>query len=210
MRLPQRNSAFANLRRFVKQKATVEHCELCKTEIAFEHQHLIDPVNRKLVCSCDACAILFSNQSASKYRRVPRRSLLLNNFQMTDSQWDSLMIPISMAFFFHSTPAGRVVALYPSPAGATESLLSLEAWEDIVEQNASLKNMEPDVEGLLVNRVGYSRDHTSAEYYIAPIDSCYKLVGLIRARWHGLSGGSEVWADIKQFFAELKERSTVR
>jgi hypothetical protein len=208
--MPQRNSAFANLRRFVKQKAPVEHCELCKTEITFEHQHLIEPANRKMVCTCDACAILFSNQGAGKYRRVPRRVVLLSDFQMTDSQWDSLMIPINMAFFFHSSPSGRVVALYPSPAGATESLLSLEAWEDIVEQNKSLKDMEPDVEGLLVNRVGYGRDHGSAEYYIAPIDSCYKLVGLIRARWHGLSGGSEVWSEIKQFFVELKERSIVR
>lgn len=183
---------------------------MCKAEIGFEHQHLIEPGNRKLVCACDACAILFSNQGTGKYRRIPRRSIRLKDFQLTDSQWDSLMIPINMAFFFHSTPADRIVALYPSPAGATESLLSFEAWEEIVAQNATLKDMQPDVEGLLVNRVGYARDHASAEYYIAPIDSCYKLVGLIRARWHGLSGGSEVWEEIKQFFAELRERSNIR
>jgi hypothetical protein len=43
---------------------------------------------------------------------------------MTDAQWDSLLVPISMALFFFSTPANKVVALYPSPAGPTESLLT--------------------------------------------------------------------------------------
>jgi len=207
IRLPQRNSAFATLRRFAQRRDAVELCELCKARIAFEHQHLIDPLERKLVCACDACSILFSNQSAGKYRRVPRTIRLLNDFLMTDAQWDSLMIPISMAFFFHSTPAGKVIALYPSPAGATESLLSLDAWEEIVEQNLRLKSMEPDVEGLLVNRVGSEGGRAKADYYIAPIDACYRLVGLIRARWRGLSGGAEVWEEIKEFFAELKERS---
>jgi hypothetical protein len=62
--------------------------------------------------------------------------------------------------------------------------------------------MEPDTEALLVNRVKGER-----EYYIAPIDECYKLVGLIRSSWRGLSGGTEVWEEIGKFFAELKEKS---
>ena len=62
--------------------------------------------------------------------------------------------------------------------------------------------MEPDVLALLVNRVGSSRD-----YYRVPIDYCYKLVGLLRSRWRGLSGGSEVWQGIRQFFSELRDRA---
>jgi hypothetical protein len=46
-----------------------------------------------------------------------------------------------------------------------------------------------------------------AEYYIAPIDECYKLVGLIRTNWRGLSGGTEVWIEIGRFFAELRSKS---
>ena len=94
----------------------------------------------------------------------------------------------------------------PSPAGPTESLLSLDAWDEIAGQNARLREMHPDVEALLVNRVGEKR-----EYFIAPIDECYKLVGLIRSKWHGLSGGTETWQAIDGFFASLKDRSqTVR
>jgi hypothetical protein len=69
--------------------------------------------------------------------------------------------------------------------------------------------MEADVEALLVNRIGHVRGFAAAEYYVLPIDECYKLVGLIRANWRGLSGGTEVWREIGQFFDGLKRRATV-
>jgi hypothetical protein len=43
--------------------------------------------------------------------------------------------------------------------------------------------MEADVEALLVNRVDGAR-----EYFLAPIDACFELVGTIRVPWRGLSG----------------------
>jgi hypothetical protein len=196
-----RNS-FAVLRRFVRQRAAVERCELCSAELPGEHEHLVDIATRQLTCACQACAILFSGQGSPKYRRVPRRLRYLQNFELTDAQWESLLIPISMAFFFNSSAAGKVVALYPSPAGATESLLDFESWDEIRRSNPLLEEMEPDTEALLVNRV-----RGASEYYLLPIDECYKLVGLIRTHWHGLSGGTEMWDAIGKFFAELKERA---
>ena len=95
------------------------------------------------------------------------------------------MIPINLAFFFQNSLDSRVSALYPSPAGATESLLPLAAWNNIVQANPALHQLEPDVEALLVNRVGQARETAPAEYYIVPIDACYKLVGLIRLHWRG-------------------------
>ena len=58
-----------------------------------------------------------------------------------------------------------------------------------MQANPVLESLEPDVEALLVNRVGHAREASAAEYYIAPIDACYQLVGLIRVHWRGLSGG---------------------
>jgi hypothetical protein len=40
-----------------------------------------------------------------------------------------------------------------------------------------------------------------------PIDECYKLVGLIRMHWKGLSGGTEVWRELGEFFTNLKARA---
>jgi hypothetical protein len=146
--------------------------------------------------------LLFYQRSGSGFRRVPRDARFLEDFQMTDAEWESLLIPIGLAFFVHSTSAGRVMAFYPSPAGAAESLLTLEAWTEIAGRNPALQQMEPDVEALLVNRIGASR-----EYYIAPIDRCYHLIGLIRTTWRGLSGGEDAWREIDRFFAGMRDVS---
>jgi hypothetical protein len=201
----QTRTSFDVLRRFMRRRSEAERCELCGAELGMGHQHVMEPVNRKLICACDACAILFGGQT--KYKRVPRRVRQLTDFRLTDGQWDSLMMPINMAFFYRSTPQERVIALYPSPAGATESLLSFDTWDEIAMDNPRLLQMEPDVEALLVNRIGHSRGFAGPEYYIVPMDECFKLVGLIRSRWQGLSGGTEVWREIGEFFNELKAKS---
>lgn len=204
------SQAFATLRQLArKPKQRVNQCELCNVALCSDHPHLIEETRRKLLCACDACAILFSERAGTKYKRVPRHVRLLANFQMTDAEWDGLLIPINLAFFFQSGSDSRVSALYPSPAGATESLLPLEAWSTIVQANPALSQLEPDVEALLVNRVGHARGAGAAEYYIVPIDACYRLVGLIRLHWRGLSGGTEVWQEIGRFFSELRSKVEV-
>lgn len=197
--------SFSNLRSLVRQQKTRERCDLCGAGLLPEHQHLIDPIARKLMCACNACAILFPSGGETKYKRVPRRIRFLNHFRMTDGQWDSLFIPIGVAFFLKSSIEGRVLSFYPSPAGPTESMLSLETWSDIVQENPALIEMEPDTEALLVNRLEHAR--RPSEYFLVPIDKCYELVGIIRSQWRGLSGGAEVWEEIGRFFDELKERA---
>ena len=123
---------------------------------------------------------------------------------MSEAPWGDLMIPIGLAFFVDNSVAGKIISLYPSPGGATESLLDLEAWTEIVNTNPVLKEMEPDTEALLVNRVPGVE-----EYYLIPVDEAYKLVGIIRTNWRGLSGGTEVWAAIDTFFGDLKNRAGI-
>jgi hypothetical protein len=177
--------------------------------LASEHSHLLELATRQIVCACDACSTLFDGMQGGKYRRVARRALVLADFHMNDGQWEDLLIPINMAFFFYSSVHARMVTLYPSPAGAVESLLPLDAWADIVRENSVLSKLEPDIEALLVNRVGHAHALSPAEYYFAPIDDCYRLVGLIRTHWKGLSGGNEVWTEIARFFSELKARADI-
>jgi hypothetical protein len=207
-------STFSSLRRFAQEesgkaadettKATQEHCDLCGEPIPSEHRHLLEVSTREIMCACRPCSILFDSKAASegRYRLIPDRRLFLEGFEMSDVQWESLRVPVDMAFFFYSTPAERVVAFYPSPMGPTESLLKLSAWEELERCNPVLGRMERDVEALLVNRVRGAREH-----FLVPIDECYSLVGLIRTNWRGLSGGREVWEKIARFFEELRERS---
>ena len=177
---------------------------MCGEPVPPEHRHLLDLSNRGILCACQACSLLFDKQGAGsgKYKLVSDRRLYLEDFEMTDAQWEGLLIPVNMAFFFQSSEAERTMALYPGPAGPTESLLELATWEDLEERYPVLKSMEPDVEALLVNRVREAR-----EYFLVPIDECYKLVGLIRLNWRGLSGGNEVWVEIRRFFEDLRVRA---
>ena len=173
---------------------------MCGSRLGPRHKHLIEPASRRLTCSCDACALLFYRNGETKYKSMPRDTLLLRDFHLSSDQWDSLLIPIGLAFFVKSSAEARTMAFYPSPAGTTEATPSADAWEDIVAGNLALSTMECDVEALLVNRL-----NDPPEYYLAPIDRCYELVGLIRASWRGLSGGDQVWSNIRQFFTELRE-----
>jgi len=201
-------AGFGVLRQFARRdKPPLEKCDLCAVGLRPDHPHLIEIAKRRLLCACDGCALLFSGQTM-KYKRVPRRILALPDFNLTDAEWNGLMVPINMAFFFHNSLERRPIAMYPSPAGATESLLGLESWNDIVGHNPGLAGMQSDVEALLVNRLGYSRGYSDPEYYLLPIDECYKLAGLIRLHWRGLSGGTEVWQELGKFFTSLKSRSS--
>jgi hypothetical protein len=188
-----------------EQLAAQEQCELCGDPIPPEHRHLLDLRSRELMCACRACKILFDRGAAGggHYRLVGDRRLSLPGFELDDVSWEELRVPVEMAFFFHHTGEGRVVAFYPSPAGPTESLLELDAWDEIERANPVLRTLEPDVEALLVNRSRGAR-----QYFVVPIEDCYALVGLIRTRWRGLTGGQEVWEEIGLFFERLSDRSS--
>lgn len=200
------------LRRFIRKpeptpvpaRAAEERCEMCAERLTGEHRHMLDLAHHKLLCACQACALLFAPRGANegKYRLIPQRFLLLLDFQMTDEQWNELMLPVKMVYMFRSSEAGRAMAFYPGPAGAIESLLDAEQWQALLAANPLLAEMEPDVEALLINRLG--EEHA---YYLVPIDVCYSLVGLLRTSWKGLSGGKEVWEAITDFFAGLQARA---
>ncbi len=196
--------ALRRLARKPAPPALAEHCEMCGIALPPDHRHLLERTSATLACACTACALLFEREGAAggKYLAVPQRYLALSDFRMSDEQWDDLMIPVNMAFIFVSSAARHAVAFYPSPAGATESLLPLEQWEALVEENPVLASLAPDVEALLINRLRDAHD-----YYLVPIDACYQLVGIIRSSWRGLSGGEEVWTAITAFFAALRTRA---
>jgi hypothetical protein len=89
--------------------------------------------------------------------------------------------------------------MYPSPAGATESELHFETWSRLVGMNPVLRDLEPDAEALIVNRMA-----DPPMFAIAPIDRCYMLVGLVKASWEGISGGAGVEQAIERYFNELR------
>jgi uncharacterized protein DUF5947 len=195
---------WAALKRLRRTRPIMERCELCALELPSRHAHLLELKARRIACACDACALLFEADTSPRYRRVPRDVLYLSNFAIEDFQWEALSIPISLVFFFFSSAVQRVTAIYPSPAGATESLLLLDTWQEIAARHPRLERMQPDVEAFLVNRVS-----APGEHYIAPIDRCYELTGIVRRHWRGFSGSEELWRQVKEFFTGLREEARI-
>ena len=195
----QGGSLIKTLRRFRQPRTAPERCELCNVGLSPNHRHLLEMSNTRIVCSCDPCALRFQDVVGGRFKLIPRDIWDLPQFSLSDVEWENLALPINLAFFFYSSSEKKMKALYPSPAGATESLLPLATWNSLAERNSQLRTMQSDVEAFLVNRVG-----TKREYYVVPIDVCFELVGLIRVHWRGLSGGDAVWSQVENFFARLR------
>jgi hypothetical protein len=177
---------------------------MCSEPIAETHSHVVNVQSRNLMCVCRACYLLFTHQGAAqgRYLAVPERYLYDPDFALTTDQWEDLQIPVNMAFFFMNSEMERMAGFYPSPAGATESLLPLGAWENVIAANPGFSSATPDVEALLLRR---AEERTAC--YLVPIDACYELVGLVKMHWRGFSGGEVVWNEIDRFFTTLEERS---
>ncbi|MCW2982456.1 MAG: hypothetical protein JWR63_26 [Conexibacter sp.] len=178
-------------------------CELCPIGIGEDHRHLLHLVERRIVCVCETCWSMRSGDP--EFRPPGGRTILLEDFVMPHEIWSAFQIPIGLAFLLRSTVTESVVALYPSPAGATESELELDAWDGLCAANPILDRLEPDAEALVVDRTAAQH-----RYAILPIDKCYALVGLIKSRWQGITGGPAVDAAIAEFFEGLRTRELAR
>jgi hypothetical protein len=181
-----------------------EKCELCSTSVPAEHGHVADLESSTLVCACRACYLLFTQPSAGRgrYRAVPDRYLSDPGRTLTAAQWDQLEVPVGLAFFLRSSSAERVSGFYPSPAGVTECILDLAAWERLTEEYPLLGAAAVDVEAALI-----CRTDAGVEYFLVPIDACYELAGRMRLYWRGFDGGAEARASITDFLDKVRSRA---
>jgi len=199
---PSTHPSTGALERVIRRAATrrrqsEERCELCSVPVPPGHRHLLDTERGEVMCCCQACSLLFDKEAASKghYRLVPRRRVRLPAVATKD-----LGVPVGLAFFVPRAD-GRVIAHYPSPAGATQWEVEPQAWAEVVDSCPQLRTVTPDVQALLVNTARGEQHH-----WLVPIDDCFRLVAVVRGEWKGLSGGSRVWPEIERFFAELTEQ----
>ena len=121
---------------------------MCADPIADEHSHVVDLDSRGADVHLPACYLLFTDEHADAalpgrpgavpvLRRVrPRRPGV---GRAADPGRPRVPVP--------QLGPGPHVAFYPSPAGATESELPLDAWERIVEVNPELGRAAPGRRG---------------------------------------------------------------
>ena len=112
---------------------------------------------------------------------------------------------VGLAFFVHASTTDSVVARYPSPGGLVTATVDGDAWAALAARHAALRDLCPDTEALLVDRTA-----APSRYYLVSIDHAYRLVGLVRRHWQGLTGGPEVGREIARFFSALDQGTTAR
>ncbi|MEV1168781.1 DUF5947 family protein [Nonomuraea sp. NPDC049784] len=179
-----------------------QDCELCGEPLPATHRHLLELPARELRCACRACQVLFDHAAAGggHYRLVPERRRRLSGLSLDEETWAGLRTPVRTVFVIHDSDTGLPKQYYPSPAGAVQAPVDQPAWERLRRENPVLQQLEPDVEALLADR--------DRGAWIVPVDDCYALVGAIRTRWRGLTGGQDVREHINRFFTDLSDRST--
>ena len=187
-------------------RARRERCELCGEPISPRARPPGRPRGPNLLCACRGCYLLFTSEGAGggHFRAVPDRYLAFPDFELSPGQWDSLQIPVSVAFFFLNSSLGRVAAFYPGPAGATESVLPSTPGTRWSPPTRRWQSMEPDVEAFLVRA---QPDRAGAECFLVPIDACYELVGHLRRLWRGFDGGREAHDAIDAFFDQVRAQA---
>lgn len=181
-----------------------ERCDMCGASIDDEHGHIVGLQSRSLMCVCRACHLLFTQDGAGggRFCAVPDRYVRLMSLETDADRWELFQIPVGLMFFFRNSATGKVTGFYPSPAGATESELPLDAWDALTAAAPDLLSLRPDVEALLIRR-----DRTRTDALIVPIDACYELVGRIRRAWRGFQGGDEVQKEITDLFDRFSRRA---
>lgn len=194
--------ALAQLHRLRRVRATQERCELCAASVEEQHKHFVESASHRVICVCDMCTILLDGKGAQRYRRVSSEIRRLSGFRLTDYQWQSLRIPVSLVFFYTTDDGSAIFSVFPSPGGPVKSEVDEGAWKDLVRENPALNSMRPYIDALLVNRM-----KNAADYFLVPIDECYRLAGAIRRHWHGMSGGDEVDEHVAACLREWRERA---
>jgi len=193
------------------QDQEIERCELCATVVPAEHGHLADLESSSLRCACRACYLLFTRSEAvrGRYRAIPDRYLTDPEHPISTADWEALEIPVGLAFFLNDSRTGHVTGFYPSPAGATECRLDLQAWNELAATHPLLAAAEPDVEAILISRPDPRTETRTVDSFIVPIDACYELAGRMRLYWRGFDGGSEAKASITEFLDKVQSRARV-
>ncbi|WP_029111088.1 DUF5947 family protein [Mycobacterium sp. URHD0025] len=185
-----------------------ERCEMCSEPIADQHQHVVNVEGRQLMCVCRGCYLLFTDSNAGlRYRAVPDRYVMFPDLALGRREWESLQIPVGLAFFFLNSALNRMVAFYPGPAGATESELDLVTWETVRAADPRVDLLAEDTEALIV--LIPDDENQPPVCHLVPIDACYEFVGRLRMLWRGFDGGQDVRNYIDEFFGTLEERSSV-
>ncbi len=167
--------------------------------VAETHAHVADTEERRLLCVCRPCSLLFAPDGAGGRYRLVAGEVRPLSLSLDAALWRALDVPVGLVFVLRHA-GGEAEAFYPGAAGAVAATMPAGAWGALVAADPALADLVPEVEAVLVRR-GVRGSPDSA--FVVPVDRCYELVGLVRGWWSGTTGGDAVWDGIARWFEAL-------
>ena len=164
---------------------------MCGEPIAEPHQHVVNLDSRGADVHLPGCYLLFTAErrrscATARCRSATCPSRTSGSVRRSGTRWRSRSAWRSSS----ATPSlDRTVAFYPGPAGATESELPLDAWDDGPGRNPGLATLRSDVEALLVRAPGAER--AVAECLPRADRRLLRAGRAAAAVWRGFDGGQE-------------------
>lgn len=201
-----------------RARAEASRCELCSAAVAERHPHLWEPSLKQLRCACPACAVLFDGPAGAagapgergaerRLVRVPDRvRRVADAGELAARLWQELEVPVDLAFVvLQAEGTGTVV--YPGAAGPVVAPIAAERAAWLASELPALRELTPEVEALLVDRRVVDRREPRDRVLVLPLDEAYRLAGVLRRGWRGLSGGPELARELLRLLSELEGRA---
>src|ERR1700741_3839578 len=86
-------------------------CELCRGPAGLLHSHVVDLEARRLLCKCRPCYLLFTHSGAGAGGfRMGTELYLRVRSSLSDAPWESLQIPVGIAFVIRNSKQDRTIA----------------------------------------------------------------------------------------------------
>jgi len=175
-----------------------QRCDLCGQALTEPHPHYFERAPRRLLCVCDLCGLVLGNDTG-RYSAVVSAIRWLPELKISPAQWQQLGSPVGLLFVYvdeEGVPWGE----FPSPGGMVRAEIDAGIWRELAGENPELAALRPYVEAWVAHRTPGAE-----EYFLAPLDGCYRLAALIRQHWQGFSGGEQVQQEVAARLAEWRQ-----
>ena len=180
------NVVFSAFRHLVRKRVPEESCDLCSAPL---DSKACPPSRRRatqVMCACTPCAVLFTD-SMTRFRGISSADVRhLPDCCLTHEDLGGVGYSDQSCFCVSFQRDRADDCLISKPWGRNRASLPADVWEEIVTHEPRLAKMQDDVQAFLVNRLA-----EPYQYYMAPIDKCFELVGTVRLYWKGFTGGTE-------------------
>ena len=125
-------------------------------------------------------------------RAAGNRTVWLDDFASSTTTCGRLPDPDRPGVLHALERSGGIVALYPSPAGATESRASTRRWTALVAAQPRARPTSSPTPRRWSSTAWPSRH----QHAIVPIDRATGSSGCVKSSWEGISGGSALEAAV--------------